>query len=326
MIDISIDQFKRAEKLLQGLIVRSPLLPLPNIFSKQGNPIFLKAENLQPGGAFKIRGASFAIAQLNDEQKKHGIIAYSTGNHAQAVALAAKRQKLKATIVMSPNAPQVKIDAVRNYGAEIIMTEPSSDIRKQVAEDLAQKNNLFLVPPYDDINVITGQGTIGVEILEDVDPEAVFVPVGGGGLISGIALAIKKQNPKVKIIGVEPELENDAYLSFHAKKLMSMKAPSTSIADAVKVLKLGNLTFPLILQYVDDMITVSEQEIAQALFTTTIKSHLIVEPSGALALAGAVSYNKEFESKKPIICIASGGNTTLLDLYKISQEFHLANA
>jgi threonine dehydratase len=322
MIDISLETFQKALSFLQSQHLNTPLVPFPFLKTSQGNSIYLKAECLQPSGSFKIRGATYSISELTDSQKNKGVIAYSTGNHAQAVALAAKLHRLPATIVMSPEAPDFKVKSTKEYGAEIIMVESSSEFRRKTAEQLALEKGCTLIPPYDHPHVLTGQGTIGLEILDAIDPSVIFVPVGGGGLIAGIAMAIKKSRKDIKIIGVEPELEKDGYESFHAKKRISMKKASDSIADAIKIQVLGEMTFPLICHYVDDMITVNEEEIAQATLMILQKSHLFVEPSGALALAGALRY-PTFPNKRPVVCIASGGNTTLDFLCSLQSHSHI---
>lgn len=317
MQDIELKKIEEARLAIKGKALYTPLVPYTAETTPQGNPIYLKAECLQPSGSFKIRGATYCISLLSPKQRKAGVIAFSTGNHAQAVALAAKQLNIKATIVMSPDAHDFKIDATRSYGAEVIIA--SLEERQQVAQDLAETKGYYYIPPFNNLDVITGQGTIGLEILEQLTPAAVFVPIGGGGLISGIAVAIKKNNPKVMMIGVEPELENDAYRSFKSKKLEDEGGSSNTIADAVKIHSLGSLTFPLVCKYVDDIITVTEREIAEATIKCIESAHLITEPSGGLALAGALKYRSKMPAKKPVICIDSGGNTTLKLIQKISN-------
>ncbi len=318
LIDIDLKMFTSAQAMLQKRGLRTPLLAF-DAKTPQGNSILLKAENVQPSGSFKIRGAMYCLSLLSDEQKAAGVIAYSTGNHAQSVALAAKLLGIKATVVMSPEAPQFKVDATRGFGATVVMSEPSSQARRKLAEELAKSHGHYLVPPYDHADVIIGQGTIGIEIMQDVNPGAVFVPIGGGGLISGIAIAIKKTNPLVKIIGVEPELENDTFLSFKSGKRESLSGPSSSIADAIKVQTLGDITYPLISHYVDDVVQVSEEQIIEATLMHAEKAHLIVEPSGALALAAALVYKGTLKQDAPIICIASGGNILLSSLCRFKK-------
>lgn len=318
-MEISFEQFEKARKILQHL--KTPLVPLCDIKTAQGNPILLKAENLHCSGSFKLRGATYAFSQLSSAQKEKGVIAYSTGNHAQAVALAARNLGIKATIVMSSVAPQFKIDATKSYGAHVVMTEPTS--MKDMAKKLAEEHGYFFMPPFDHQYAITGQGTIGLEIMEECSPAAVFVAIGGGGLISGVALAIKKHHPNVKIIGVEPELEDDVCRSFKAKKKIAMEKPSNSIADAIKIPVVGELTFPIILKYVDDIITVNEKQIAEATIMHAEKAHLVVEPAGALALAAALSYKGPLDATKPVVCIASGGNTTLSYLMQLKSQYRI---
>ncbi|HSW73270.1 MAG TPA: threonine/serine dehydratase [Chlamydiales bacterium] len=317
MLNITEEQIQNARKVLGHL--KTPLVYLCDTKTAQGNSIFLKAENLHCSGSFKLRGATYALSQLSKEQKEKGVIAYSTGNHAQAVALAARNLGIKATIVMSSVAPQFKIDATKSYGAHVIMTEPFD--MKDMAKKLAEEHGYFFMPPFDHPYAIIGQATIGLEIIEECVPAAVFVAIGGGGLISGIALAIKKKYPSVKIIGVEPELEDDVYRSFKAKKRISMEKPSNSIADAIKISIVGELTFPIILKYVDDIVTVNEKQIAEATVMHAEKAHLVVEPAGALPLAAALSYKSPLDATKPVVCIASGGNTTVSFLQHLKSQY-----
>lgn len=314
MSNIKMDDVIDARTALEGKAVVTPVLAFHNVATPGGNPIYIKAENVQPSGSFKIRGASYRISRLNAQQRKIGVIAYSTGNHAQAVALAAKLQGIQATIVMSPDAPAFKVEATRRYGAEVVMAEASSEKRRQFAESLAETQGLALIPPYDHPDVLAGQATIGLELLEQLEhdlPAAIFVPVGGGGLISGIAAVVKQLAPQVRIIGVEPELENDAWQSFRAGQRVVLPASSDSIADAIRVQSLGELTYPLMCRYVDEIVTVSEAEIAAATLRTVQEAHLFVEPSGALGLAAALQYEPALPEGRPMVCIASGGNTTL---------------
>ncbi len=265
-----------------------------------------------PTGSFKIRGATWRISLLTAEEHRHGVIAYSTGNHAQAVAKAAADAGIRARIVMSPDVPAAKIEATRRWGAEVRMADPSSEARRAFAEQWAKESGGVLIPPYDDFRVMEGQASVGLELLaqmKDTPPSAVFVPVGGGGLLAGVAAAIKQTAPSVRVIGVEPELENDAHRSFHLGQRVSLTAPSDSIADAIKVQCLGELTYPLIRKYVDDIVTVGESDIARASLRFFEEAHLVVEPSGALPLAAALQYRAT--SDAPVVVLASGGNMTL---------------
>jgi threonine dehydratase len=309
MFDIELDQIRKAREAIKGKALYTPLIPYTGATTLQNHPIYFKTENLQPSGSFKIRGATYCLSLLSAEQKKAGVIAFSTGNHAQAVAMAAKQMNVNATIVMSPDALDFKVNDTRKLGAEVIIVPLEK--RLQFTQELAKSKGYYFIPPYDHPDVITGQGTIGLEILEELSPAAVFVPIGGGGLISGIAVAIKKSDPSVLIIGVEPEIENDAYLSFKKGHLFKDGGKSHTIADAVKIPSLGQLTYPLIQKYVDDIITVNEEQIAKATISCNESVHLFTEPSGALALAGALIYQPKLPPGKPIVCILSGGNTTV---------------
>ncbi|MBX7066776.1 MAG: threonine/serine dehydratase [Parachlamydiales bacterium] len=319
VLDISVETFQEAAKLIRKKHLRTPLRPLHFIKTDSGNDIFLKAENLQPSGSFKIRGATYSISQLSDEERKRGVVAYSTGNHAQAVALAAHLMGCKATIVMSEDVPKNKVDATREFGANVVMAEPTSKARQAMAESLAKEHGYSLVHPCDHPNTITGQGTIGIEILEKMTPAAIFVPIGGGGMISGIAMAVKKIQPEVKVIGVEPELENDAYQSFQAKKRIGLPGPSKSVADAIKIQILGEMPYEVVMKYVDDIVTVTEDQILDATQMTLDKAHLLVETSGALGLAAALHYKGHLDHNKPVVCIASGGNMLLSRLCQLTE-------
>ena len=299
-----------AWRVIAPLLPRSPLVPAGT--TAGGSPLLLKAESLMPTGSFKIRGATHVIAQLDAAQRARGVVAYSTGNHAQAVGKAAADAGVRATVVMSPDAPAAKIDATRGYGAEVVMAPPESQSRRLLAERLARERGAVLVPPYDDARIVAGQGTIAVELLEQlggVRPAAVYVPVGGGGLISGIATALAQLSPGTRVVGVEPELEDDAGRSWTAGEICS-GVPSASIADAVKVQRIGELTFALMRRHVHAMRTVTEQAMARAALECFDRWRLVVEPAGALGLAAARE-DGEGPGAQPVVVIASGGNTSL---------------
>lgn len=318
-VDIAAAEFLRAHQLLGRHLPPSPVIELERVRSPNGHPILVKAEALQPTGSFKIRGALHALGSLSQEERSRGVIAYSTGNHAQAVAMAAQRFATQAVIVMSPDAPEPKIIATRELGAEIVMAEPTSAARRALAEEIAQKRGLRLVPPYDDVQVVTGQGTIAVELIQQLaDIAAVFVPIGGGGLISGVAAALKQLKPTVRIIGVEPELENDALQSFRAGKRVALPGPSVSCADAIKVQMLGDVTFPLIQRYVDSIVSVSEAQIAVAMRLALSRSRLWLEPAGAVALAAALSFESLGDTTAPFVAIGSGGNVDPHRAYRLT--------
>jgi threonine dehydratase len=273
--------------------------------------LFLKPENQQPIGAFKLRGAYNKIASLSEAERHRGVISYSSGNHAQGVAYAARALKVKATIVMPNNAPAIKREATAKLGAEIVLVGLGSDERKAKAEELAAQYGYVIVPPYNDEKIIAGQGTIGLEILEDLpDIEAVFSPVGGGGLISGVAAAIKLTNREVKVIGVEPELAADAQASFRAGKIVQFPAEQVSrtIADGLRTQSIGTINFEHIRAYVDDIITVAEDEIRQAMKLLAANPATMAEPSGAVATAGFLFHRNQLPNTKLNVAIISGGN------------------
>ena len=271
-----------------------------------------------PTGSFKIRGATYRISLLTEPERTRGVVAYSTGNHAQAVAKAARDTGVAATIVMSPDVPALKVAATERWGAEVVMAEPSSHARRALAERIAGESGRVLVPPYDDYAIMAGQGTIGLELLDQMPadmPMTVFVPVGGGGLLAGVAAALKQASRHVRVIEVEPELENDACQSFKAGRIIGLAGPSESIADAIKVQQLGDLVFPLVQTYVDDIETVSEAEIAQATTYAWSSLKLIVEPGGAVGLAAALSAAKHrVDNTVALLC---GGNVTMERLLQI---------
>lgn len=310
-LDITLADFRLASAILAPQIITTPLVEASSLLTPAGHPILLKAENLQRSGSFKIRGASYCIARLLPEQRRRGVMAYSTGNHAQAVALAASLQQIRATIVMSPDAPAFKVERTRKAGATIVWADPTSAARRELAEHLAEEHHLALIPPYDHRDILLGQGTIGLEIIEQCAPGAVFVPIGGGGLLAGIALAIKLLNPFIQVIGVEPEWENDAWQSFTQGRLVTSPSASKSIADAIRVQAVGELPYAVLRRYVDEIVTVSETQIAAATLNALVETHLVLEPAGAVALAAAQAYQGSLPASKPVVAIASGGNTTL---------------
>ncbi len=283
-----------------------------------GNPaesdkrrLFLKLENLQPIGAFKLRGAYNKIASLSEEERQRGVIAYSSGNHAQGVAYAARALKTKAVIVMPGNAPAIKLDATASMGAEIVKVGPGSLERQLKAEELAAKHGYAIVPPYNDEQIIAGQGTMGLEILGALpEVETVLVPVGGGGMISGIATAIKLSKPSVKVIGVEPELAADAQASFRSAKLVDFPAEEVTqtIADGLRTQSIGAINFEHIRKYVDDIVTVSENEIREAMRQLAANPKTVAEPSGAVSVAGFLFHADQLPRATIHVAVISGGN------------------
>lgn len=273
--------------------------------------LFLKLENLQPMGAFKLRGAYNKIASLSDEERARGVIAYSSGNHAQGVAYAARALQTKAVIVMPANAPAIKLAATASMGAQIVKVGSGSDERKLKAEELAAHHGYAIVPPYNDEKIIAGQGTMGLEILEELPGvETVLVPVGGGGMISGVAAAVKLINPAVKVIGVEPALAADAQASFRSGKVVNLPAEQVTrtLADGLRTQSIGDINFEHIRKYVDDIVTVSEQEIRDAMRRLAGNPKTVAEPSGAVAVAGFLFHAGELPPATIHVAILSGGN------------------
>ena len=291
--------------------MRTPLLETHLTEAPDGRRLFLKLENLQPIGAFKLRGAYNKIATLSEDARKRGVVSYSSGNHAQGVAFAARAMGVKAVIVMPGNAPAIKLDATAALGAEIVRVGPSSEERRLKAEELAEQHGYAVVPPYNDEKIIAGQGTIGLEILEELpEVESVFAPVGGGGMISGIAAAIKLSKPGIRVIGVEPELAADASASFHEAQLVSFPAEQVTqtIADGLRTQSVGPINFEHIRAYVDDIVTVSEDEIYEALRRLAANPQTVAEPSGAVSVAGFLFRKDGLPQTGVNVAVISGGN------------------
>jgi len=285
--------------------------------------LFLKLENLQPIGAFKIRGAYNKIASLSPEERERGVITYSSGNHGQGVAYAARAVGAKAVIVMPRTAPAIKREAVAAMGAEVVLVGPSSLERQHRAEELARQHGYVMVPPFNDEQIIAGQGTMGLEILEDLpEVETVLAPVGGGGMISGIATAIKLSKPSVKIIGVEPELASDAQASLHEGHIVQSTAEQVSltIADGLRTESIGAINFEHIRNYVDDIVTVSESEIRDAVRRLATNPKTLAEPSGAVAVAAFLFHKDQLPDTMLNVAVISGGNIEPRVLQEIQNE------
>jgi threonine dehydratase len=290
---VTLSEVEAAAQRIRGLAIRTPLLPF-------GDDLWLKPENLQPIGAFKIRGAANAIGALSPS----AVVTHSSGNHGRALAYAAARLGIPVTVVMPTTSPQVKVDAIRELGAQIMMVEPAA--RASIASMVAEESGAVLVPPFDHPMVIAGQGTIGLEILADLPSAAtVLVPVGGGGLISGIATAVKALSPSTRVVGVEPELAAETQESLRAGRLITWPTERTyqTVADGVRTAP-SDLTFEHISTLVDDIVTVSEEEILAAVRTLALSAHLVAEPSGALTVAAAM----RLPTGTPAVAVISGGN------------------
>ena len=295
-----------------GTVIEKTKLIHSNIFSDEsGNDVYIKPENLQRTGAFKIRGAYNKIAKLTEEEKKRGVIAASAGNHAQGVALAAQKLGIKAVIVMPKHTPLIKVEATRRYGAEVILTGEVYDEAYEYAKKLQEREGYTFVHPFNDEDVIEGQGTIALEVLEELpDADIILVPIGGGGLISGIASAAKLKNPLIKIIGVEPEGAASALEARKSHHVVELDEANT-IADGTAVKKIGDITFDYIEKYVDDIVTVSDYELMAAFLVLVEKHKIVAENSGILAVAGLKKLNV---TGKKIISIISGGNIDVLTI------------
>lgn len=287
--------------------IASHVRPTP-MLAMNPSGLRLKAESLQPIGAFKLRGAFNALLSLAPEVRARGVVAHSSGNHAQAVAYAAARLGVHATIVMPANAPATKAEGVRREGAEIVTVGAASAERAQMARTLAAERGLALVEPFDMDEIMCGTGTIGLEILEQAsDVETVFAPVSGGGLLGGVAAAIKLSRPGVRVVGVEPERANDAYQSFRAGHIVAISAEqaTSTLADGLRVQQLGARTWPHIRAFVDDIVTVSEDAMRAAMRAIAAEARLVAEPSGAVSIAGALAHGAD---PRTSVAVLSGGN------------------
>ena len=306
---VTLGDIRQARALLDGITVRTPLFEWPGATDQC--KLFLKLENLQPIGAFKLRGAYNKVASLTDDERHRGVISYSSGNHAQGVAYAARALGVKAIIVMPGNAPPNKLKATAALGAEIVTVGPGSEERRLRAEELAAEHGYVIVPPYNDEKIIAGQGTVGLEILDDLRAvETVLVPVGGGGLISGVSAAIKLSNPKIRVIGVEPELASDAQASFRTGHIVAFPAEQVSqtLADGLRTQSIGAINFEHIRTYVDDIVTVTEDEIRAAMRVLSEKEKTLAEPSGAVAPAAFLFHADQLPDAKIAVAVISGGN------------------
>ena len=309
-LPVSYDDVSAAAARLSGHAHRTPVMTSRTVDARTGAQVFFKCENFQRMGAFKFRGAFNALAQLPEEARRRGVLAYSSGNHAQAVALAGRELGIRATIVMPQDAPSVKLDATRGYGAEVVLYDKHTTSREALSAKIAAERGLAVIPPFDHAQVIAGQGTAAKELIDEVGPlDYLFVPCGGGGLISGCALAAAHLSPGCCVIGVEPEAGDDATRSFKSKTLQSCHNPDT-IADGARTHSLGALTFPLVLALVHDMTTVSDAELLSGMLTLWERMKMVVEPAGALGAAGLFERGYAVAGKR-VGVIVSGGNVDL---------------
>lgn len=311
---VGVDEIRAAAERIRGIAVRTPLVkaPFPGL-SDYGQPreIWLKAESLQPIGAFKIRGAANKILQLTKDQIARGVITYSSGNHAQGVAYVAREVGAKAVIVMPSNAPAIKRAATLALGAEVVDVGLASSERHAMAEKLVRENGYVVIPPYDDEQIIAGQGTCGLEIVEDLpDVDLVVCPISGGGLLGGISAAVKQLKPSVKVFGVEPELAADANESFRKGEVVTWAAELTSrtIADGLRTQSVGDRNFAHLQAFVDGMLTVTEDEIRVAMRAIVAATRLVPEPSGAVAAAALLFRGDQLPEYRKAVAVVSGGN------------------
>ncbi|MDN0077770.1 threo-3-hydroxy-L-aspartate ammonia-lyase [Crenobacter sp. SG2303] len=307
---ICYDDVAAAHQRIAGIAHRTPVLTSSTADDATGAHLFFKCENVQRMGAFKFRGAYNAIAQFSPAQRAAGVIAYSSGNHAQAIALAGRLLGVSATIVMPEDAPAIKIAATRGYGAEVVLYDRYTEDREALGQRLATEHGLTLIPPYNHPHVMAGQGTVAKELIEDAGPlDTLVVCLGGGGLLSGCAVAAKALNPACRIIGVEPEAGNDAQQSLRAGRIVHIDTPRT-IADGAQTQHLGELTFPVLQALVDDIVTVSDAELVEAMRFFASRMKLVVEPTGCLAAAAVLSGKLAVPGQR-VGVVVSGGNVDL---------------
>jgi threonine dehydratase len=304
---VSLDDILAAAERITGRVVRTPLIPFAA--AAPDRPMWLKCENLQPTGAFKLRGAFNAVLQRLEAARAHGVVTHSSGNHARAIAWVARELGLRAVIVMPDAAPAVKVDGVRRLGAEVVIVSPAE--RDTRAFELAAEHGYVLVPPYDDADVLAGQGTVGLEIAADLPGAAtLLVPVSGGGLLGGVATAVKARAPQIRVIGVEPELAGDAAESFRRQERVSWLPEQTyrTIADGLRTTALGEIPWRQIQRYVDDIVTVTEDEILDAVRRLAVDARIVAEASGAVAVAAYLHHADALGLHGDTVAVVSGGN------------------
>ncbi|GGE24544.1 serine/threonine dehydratase [Marinithermofilum abyssi] len=306
-LPVSFYDIQHAMERLRPVVHTTPVMTSRTLNRLSGRDVFLKCENFQRGGAFKFRGAYNTLAQLSPEAKQRGVVAFSSGNHAQAVALAASLLNIPATICMPQDAPRVKAAATRDYGAEIVVYDRLTEDREQIARNIAAREGKTLIPPFDDPRIIAGAGTAAWELLEEIsDLDAAIAPIGGGGLLSGTALAVKGQRPSCRVFGVEPDQADDARQSLHSGQRTAITPPDT-IADGLRVPMIGEIPFAIMQHTVEDIVTVSEAEIKEALQFAFTRLKIVIEPSSAVPLAALLN-GKLPPQVRRIGIIVSGGN------------------
>src|SRR5665647_103680 len=306
----NFDDVSAAAERIKGHAHRTPVMTSRTVNKELDAEVFFKCENFQRTGAFKFRGAFNALSRLNEEQRRAGVVTFSSGNHAQAIALSASLLRMPATIVMPQDAPAAKVAATKGYGGNVVIYDRYKDDREQIGRDLAQKHGLTLIPPYDHPDVIAGQGTAAKELFEEVGKlDAFFVSLGGGGLLSGSALATRALAPNCKLYGVEPEAGNDGQQSFRSGSIVHIETPKT-IADGAQTQYLGNYTFPIIRRDVDDILTVTDEQLVECMRFFASRMKLVVEPTGCLGFAAARKIKADLKGQRVGVLI-SGGNVDL---------------
>ncbi len=310
-----------AARRIEGQAHRTPVLTSSTIDRKTGGSVFFKCENFQRAGAFKFRGAFNALSKLSEAERRRGVLTFSSGNHAQAIALSGRLLSVPTVVVMPNDAPEVKVRATREYGAEVVLYDKHETTREALGKKISDERGLVTIPPYDHADVIAGQGTAALELFQETGPlDYFFVCVGGGGLLSGCAAAAATLSPNCRVIGVEPEAGDDATRSFKTKTLQTVTNPET-IADGARTPSLGKLTFPMVMALVHDMMTVSDRELATTMFYLWERMKIVVEPTGALAAAAALSGRVDLRGKRAGILV-SGGN---VDMAAIPKLLAIAN-
>ena len=314
-MEVNFDDVERAHRRIAGHARRTPALTSAAADARTGASVYFKCENFQRMGAFKIRGAYNALSQLSADEKRRGVVAFSSGNHAQAVALAGRMLEVPRVIVMPADAPKVKLEATRGYGAEVVLYEKGED-REELARRISSERGLTVIPPYDHPHIIAGQGTAAKELIEDVGPlDFLMVPCGGGGLLSGCAVAAKHLSPECRVVGVEPAAGDDATRSFRTGTLQTVKDPQT-IADGARTPSLGKFTFPLVMRYVDEMLTVDDAALLEAMVYIWERMKIVVEPTGALAACALLE--KKLDAKGMRVgVILSGGNVDVRSIARL---------
>jgi threo-3-hydroxy-L-aspartate ammonia-lyase len=304
-----LQSIRAAQERIAPYVHRTPLLPNRSLCDRAGIELRLKCENLQRAGAFKIRGAMNALLQLTPEERSRGVVAFSSGNHAQGVALAAKLLGIPATIVMPEGSVRAKVEGTKGYGARVVQEGVREATRGDVARQIVEQTGASLIPPFDDARVISGAGTVGLEIVEEwPEVRSIVVPLGGGGLLAGIAMAARSLRPDVEVYGVEPEAGNDGQQSFRSGSIVRIDPPAT-VADGARTTAIGELNFEIIREMVTDISTVNDEDLLEIMRFAVYRTKLLIEPTGALAIAAVLT--RAVQPREPVAVVVSGGNADL---------------